>query len=655
MTEASVLHPALPAAPPAGLRQAQYQRLRGQIPFLYLLLAVNAFALAFTHRHVAPPVLTLWIPAGLILACLVRMAMWLRPVDVARYDTVWIERQLKRTTVLAMLLSVAFVAWALALGPYGGAYQQGHIAIFVAVTVLGVIFCLTHHPTAARLVCSAVIGTFLITCLAVGTEVVIAVAINIALVTAVLLKILHDSFDAFVKLEASKNALLAERRQAQQLGEENARLAATDVLTGLPNRRYFLSVLERTLEQAQPDQPFSIGLLDLDRFKPVNDTYGHAQGDRLLQALGDRIRALCPPGATVARLGGDEFGLLVPGAPAEAETLCDALRDAIRRPVSIGDISVAVGCSAGIATFPDAGTDAHMLFDRADFALYHAKRHGRGGMVRFSDALETLIRSEQALDATLQTARLEDELSVLFQPVMDRVGGRPFGIEALARWTSPRLGAVSPEMLIAAAERTGMTRAVTLTLFDKVLAAMARLPADMRVAFNLSALDLCDGRTIGELAQRIEAAGIRPARLMFEITETSLVSDMVTARAALERLRRGGARIALDDFGTGYSSLAALHQLPIDMVKVDRSFAARLNDAAGRRLLSGIRGLADALAIDCVLEGVETEAQLLAAQRIGFTLVQGFFLARPMPIEAILDLPALRPPLVSPARASSAA
>nr|WP_233281494.1 diguanylate cyclase [Sphingomonas changnyeongensis] len=493
-----------------GLRQAQYARLRRQIPFLYLLLAVNAFALAFTHRDVAPPGLTLWIPAGLIVACLARMSMWLRPVDVSRRDTAWIVGQLRRTTVLAMVLSVAFIVWALALGPYGDAYQQGHIAIFVAVTVLGVIFCLTHHPTAARLVCIAVIGTFLTTCLVVGTEVMIAVAINIALVTAVLLKILHDSFDAFVSLEASKNALIAERRQAQKLSEENARLAATDALTGLPNRRYFLSAVERLLEQAQPDQPFSIGLLDLDKFKPINDTHGHAQGDRLLQALGDRIRALCPPEATVARLGGDEFGLLVPGTPAEAEALCEALRDVIRRPVALGDISVAVGCSTGIATYPDAGTDAHMLFDRADFALYHAKRHGRGGVVRFSDTLETLIRSEQALDATLQTARLEDELSVLFQPVMDAAGNRLFGIEALARWTSPRLGAVSPEMLIATAERTGMTRTVTLVLFDKVLAAMARLPADTRVAFNLSALDLCDGRTIGDLTARIEAAGIRP-------------------------------------------------------------------------------------------------------------------------------------------------
>lgn len=198
------------------------------------------------------------------------------------------------------------------------------------------------------------------------------------------------------------------------------------------------------------------------------------------------------------------------------------------------------------------------------------------------------------------------------------------------------IGTVSPELLIASAERIGRARQVTLALFDKAIAGLGALPEEMGISFNLSGNDVGDTETIDVLLERIAASGYYPRRLLFEITETSLISEIENARVALERLRATGARIALDDFGTGYSSLSSLHQLPLDVIKIDRSFAARLDEANGRRLISAIRNVARALSLDCVIEGIETETQLISARIAGFALAQGFFIARPMPIEDLV-------------------
>ncbi|MEE4452572.1 putative bifunctional diguanylate cyclase/phosphodiesterase [Novosphingobium resinovorum] len=619
------------------LSVAQYLRLREHIPPLYGLLSVNAAVLAFTHRHLAPGLLVYAIPALLILACLGRMVVWARPVTAADLDPEVARVRLRRTHVFAVAFAMAFVAWALALDQYGGPYEHGHVAVFVSVTVLGCVFCLSFLPRAAMAVCVTVLGTFLVYSLVTGTGVLIAIAANITLVAVGILKILRDSYRSFVDLETSQRDLNAERRQAQALGEENARLAQTDALTGMPNRRFFFATLESLLERSDPEDTFSVGLIDLDRFKPINDTHGHAHGDRLLQVIGARMTSECPADAIVARLGGDEFGLIVMGGAQQAERVANDLCRAIREPARIGDIMVSVGCSAGIAVYPQTAGTANLLFDRADFALYHAKNHKRGQCVLFSQELERLIRTEQALDAALQGAELRTELSLNFQPIVATEDLDTIGVECLARWHSPKLGDIAPELLIASAERIGRAREVTVTLFDKALEALGQLPSGLRVAFNLSGNDICNPATIDALLARMAASGCDPRRVLVEITESSLISEFDIASAALERLRETGMRIALDDFGTGYSSLSSLHQLPLDMVKIDRSFAARLDEAAGRRLITAIRHLARSLSLECVIEGIETENQLVSARLAGFSLAQGFFIARPMTLPAVLD------------------
>ena len=615
---------------------AQYLRLRTHIPALYALLSLNAAILAYTHYGIAPPLLSVTLPSILILLGMLRMVTWLRPIRRVELEVDWVTRKLRQTTVLAVAMALGYLGWGISLDQYGGPYEHGHVAAFVAVTVLGCVFCLSYLPQAAVIVCMLVMGIFTAYSALNGNEVMLAIAVNIALVVVVILKILRDSFDAFVKLETAQRALQAERRQAQSLGEENAHLAQTDALTGLPNRRYFFAMLEAMLDLEGERTPFCVGLIDLDRFKPINDTHGHAQGDRLLQIIGERMLERCPEDVIVARLGGDEFGLIVLGDLDKAEAAGRLLCAEICQPARLGEVVVSVGCSAGLAAYPQAAQTAHALFDRADFALYHAKNHKRGQCVRFSKELESLIRSEQALDAALQTANLDREMSVVYQPIVATADLAMIGVECLARWNSPSLGQVSPELLISTAERLGRAREVTLTLFDKALVALARLPSSLRMTFNLSGHDLCDAATIAGLLERIEDAQCDSRRLLFEITETSLISEIEAASAALARLRNAGARIALDDFGTGYSSLSSLHQLPLDMVKIDRSFAPRLDEVSGRRLITAIRNLARSLSLECVIEGIETENQLISARLAGFSLAQGFYMARPMPIEHIL-------------------
>lgn len=620
----------------------QFLRLRKQLPPMYLILTMNAAALAYTHEGIAPPSLTLWLPGGLIIACIIRVLQWMRPIDENAISKELALSLLRRTEIMAAALSLLFVTWALALDQFGHGDEHGHVTVFVAITVMGCIFCLSYLPRAAHLVCLVVLGIFLTYCLARGTVTMASMAVNILMVSVVVLKVLRDSYGSFTALEDSQAALHRERVQAQRLAEENARLAHSDPLTGLPNRRYFFARLDALLARGEPAPPFAIGVIDLDRFKPINDVHGHAQGDRLLQVIGERLRSATGPDAVIARLGGDEFGIIIEDSMEAAETMGTWLCERVQEPVPLGDIVVSVGCSVGLAAWPEAGTSAHDLFDRADFALYHAKRARRGGIVRFSCDLERMIRSEQALEAALQSADLKRELAMVYQPIVRTRSLAMVGVEALARWESPAIGAVPAEQLFATAERLGMARTVTLAAFERVLADFTRLPHEQRLSFNLAPTDIADPGTVAALIERIARSGIDAERLVFEITETSLIGDFGAARSALEQLRACGAKIALDDFGTGYSSLSTLHMLPIDIIKIDRSFAVRLDDGEGRRLVRAIFDLTRSLRLECVFEGIETEMQLMEATLAGFHYAQGYFIERPVALDLLLERQASR-------------
>jgi diguanylate cyclase (GGDEF)-like protein len=616
---------------------AQYGELKRQVPLLYTLLVLNAAALAYTHRHLAPAALTIGFTATLGSICGWRALRWTLAPAAEDVTVAEARRQLIRTTLIAGVMSVAFVSWSFLLDQYGGAAERGHVALFIAVTVIGCIFCLVNLPQAAMIVTAAVTLPYLAYYLFRGNEVFTAMAFNIALVTAVMIRVLLNSFAGFETLIRSKDILAAKQNEAERLGAENARLAHTDALTGLPNRRQFFAELDRRLNEAKlSGERVAVGVLDLDRFKSINDTFGHAFGDRLLMAVGRRLSKIAGESLLLARLGGDEFGILITRDVDRAQATGQSICDRLAVPFSIDDHSIAVGCSAGLAIFPDAGESVHELFDRSDYALYHVKSSQPGGCATFSLEHETQIRSDRAIETALQSADLNEELHVRFQPILCTRTLGVLGVEALGRWTSSTLGAVSPERFITTAERLGFIHSITAILFGKALTAFAAMPHAIGLSFNLSALDIVSPTTVARLIGMVDSAGIDPKRITFELTETALMRDFDAAVRGIKSLRALGIRVALDDFGSGYSSLGYLHRLPLDKVKVDRSFIADMDETSGRNILSAILGLCQTLELDCIVEGVETEAQLASLHELGYRVAQGYLFAEPMALGPFL-------------------
>jgi len=614
---------------------AQHREITRQIPLLYSLVIVNTAAVAFTHRMIAPPFLAYVMPAALCALSLSRMVRWLRPrkepISVA-----FARAQLKRSIFFAGGFGLTAVLWALSLAHYGGPYEQGHVALYISITVIACIFCLMALPQAALLGCLLVTGPYLAYFFYQRSTVWTAIALNIALVSLVMIRVLLNSYKGFVDLVRSQRDIAAKSAEAERLGEENARLAMTDSLTGLPNRRYFFARLEAAIETARiANTRFAVGVLDLDRFKPVNDTYGHVIGDRLLGEVGRRLAAFASGDVVVARLGGDEFGVIVFGDCDAAEAIGESLCTVISQPYRVDEARIAIGCSGGFAIFPDAGQSAHALFDRSDYALYHVKSEQRGRCALFSVEHETRIRSERAIEAALQVADLDVELTIHLQPIVDLSSMRTRTAEVLARWHNPGLGNVPPDIFIAAAERLGLIHKVTLALFRQALDALADLPADLRISFNLSAHDIVSSETIAFLLGEIRRRGVSPARLKFELTETALMRDFDLAIVGIQALRDIGCKIVLDDFGTGYSSLSYLRRLPVDKVKVDRSFI-EASDRSDKDVLAAIKGLCDHLHLHCVVEGIESPSQLELVRELGYREAQGYLLGRPMPLAKFL-------------------
>ncbi len=609
----------------------QLGELQKQIPSLYALLGVNAAALAFTHYAYAPGWMTVGLPGFMIAVCAVRGVHWWR-LSLKGVTEAEAMAVLRRTSILTILFSIVFVAWAIGLTAYGGPFEHGHVAIFVAITIVACIFCLTHLPVAALLGTFIVIGAFLVHCFTSGNSVFIAIALNTAFVTVVMVRILINNFLAFLLLIASK-------AEAQRLVEENRSLAHTDSLTGLPNRRCFFKHLDALIAASAGDQAsFALAIFDLDRFKPINDTFGHTAGDRVLAETGRRLAALAADGAIIARLGGDEFGVLFPAtAMADVVERCDRICLALHAPISLGEMQVSPGCSGGLAVYPSAGRDADALFDRADYALYHSKERKRGTTTLFSQEHEDAIRAERAVETALQSADLAAEMEMHYQPILDTTTATVTTVEALARWTSPRLGRVPPDRFIAVAERCGMIHALTLLLLGKALADAARLPAGIGLSFNLSSHDLASPETVVAVLAAVRQSGLDPKRITLELTETALMRDFEGAHQAITLLRALGIKIALDDFGTGYSSLNYVHRLPLDRIKIDRGFMADVESDLGRSVVSTILDLCQNLGLDGIAEGIETVEQLNAVRRHGCRYVQGYLIGRPTPIADLLE------------------
>ncbi|MEH3147105.1 MAG: EAL domain-containing protein [Methylobacterium frigidaeris] len=639
------------------IRFAQFVEIKKQIPALYACLTVNALALAYTHSGLAPVWLTAGVAGALVAVCILRACHWYR-LDVRCISAAEATRRMRQTFVLTGIMAFFFVIWAITLDGYGGAFERGHVTIFMAVTLIACIFCLMHLPPAAMLVTVIVSAVFLPHYVLSGNAVFMAIALNIAFVNVVMVRVLLNNFRSFLTLIEFQTALIDKQDEMRILLDENVRLAHTDSLTGLPNRRSFFSELEALCRAPRPPGgTIALAIFDLDRFKPINDTYGHASGDRLLIEAAERVRAFAGDGVRVARLGGDKFGLLIEvdrlGRPPAA--FCREVAERLKLPVRIGDVQLSPGCSGGLALSSEAGREADALFEQADHALAYSKEHRRGTVTLYSKHHDDLIQDGHRLEAALQTACFEDEFELHYQPILDLASRRIVLVEALARWTSPTLGPVSPARFIPAAERCGMVHTLTLALLARALRDLGELPPEVGLSFNLSSHDLISPETTGHIVDVVGRGGVAPRRLTFELTETALMMDFDAAEASIRTLRQLGSRIALDDFGTGYSSLSYVHRLGLDKIKIDRSFTAGLGTRTGESIVRTIFDLCANLGLECIAEGVETDAQLDRLRDFGCHLVQGYLIGKAMPMHLLRDHPMLAWSGPSPAAGRKAA
>jgi diguanylate cyclase len=435
-------------------------------------------------------------------------------------------------------------------------------------------------------------------------------------------------------------ALRNEERERQLL-----RQALEDELTRLPNRRRLQDRVQQALaESASTGESFAFAYLDLDRFKTLNDSLGHRVGDELLIQVAARLASFLQSVDTVARIGGDEFVLLLRNATAtEALARLEVVLARLREPVQVSDVTIQPQASIGIAMYPADGRDFDALLRNADIAMYQGKAGGGGRIVFFEERMNEQVLRRLQIESSLRQALGADRLQLYFQPKVALSDGSVQGVEALLRWEDPVLGAVGPDEFIPVAEEAGLIQELGRFALEQAVefcsrCAEAGVPVG-HVAVNVSMLQLCDSNLVDFLARLLAARHVPAAMLQVEITESSIMRDAAMAQEVLGRIRALGVRVAIDDFGTGYSSLAVLQTLPVDLLKIDRSFVARMGGSAeSLELVRAMLAVCRALRLQSIAEGVESAAQHALLAENGCDYAQGFLYSRPIAAQAAMDL-----------------
>ncbi len=429
-------------------------------------------------------------------------------------------------------------------------------------------------------------------------------------------------------------------------------IAGTDLLTGLPNRRRFCEELQAALaDGARSGLDHALLLIDLDRFKAVNDAHGHPAGDELLRLVGERLRSVFCDDRHVARLGGDEFAFLLrcdPAGPDRPQTdpAAVAVRvvEALAEPFTLPNGAVVqVGASVGIGITRVGEEGIENLMHRADVGLYRAKADGRGCFRFFEQGADARVRALAQLEGELRQAVAADEVMPHFQPLIDLRTGSLVGVEMLARWPHPARGMISPAEFIPLAEDSGLIGPMTVSLMRQGCRAAVSWPAHVTLACNLSPMQLRDPNLPNTIASVLAETEFPAARLELEVTESALVGDLGLARKLLDEIKALGVRLALDDFGTGYSSLRHLQLLPFDKLKIDQSFvSAMVADRESAKIVSAVVGLGHSLGLSTVAEGVETQEVAALLHELGCDIGQGWLFGRPVPahrIDALVAVP----------------
>jgi diguanylate cyclase (GGDEF)-like protein len=625
----------LDASTSDAFKRARYQTLLRQVPFLYLGLIGVTLAITHSFFGTAPAVLTIVVPAVLILIGLERLHFWLKVAPGYLHPRM-LDAELHRVPRIASLMSLVYALWTIALGRYGDAPQVALLSFLQFVWMVNSVYSMSAVPMTAFFVIPLMTSIISIQLLWLG-ETIYTTAVGVFIMTSFMIfTVIRESYNNLAGMVSFQEATEQKRLEAEQAERQTREIAFLDPLTGLANRRKFENDVA---ERIGTDEAFGLILIDLDGFKPVNDVYGHKAGDLVLQEVAARLSEELSGRGLLARLGGDEFGVVVRTAPGSlaVHALAKRLCEELRHPFILDNGHMArISGSCGIAFYPANGNSPDKLINNADVALYESKNRARGQATVFSPHLDLALRRRSRIEQALRGAIVAEDFFLHFQPIVDIDRYSISSLEALARWTDPELGAISPGEFIPLAEQAGLIDQLSDILLRKAAAEAALWPDHTLLSFNLSALQLVKPeiglRILGTLAK----TGLSPSRLEIEVTESAVMSDFDAALATINGLRAAGIRTSLDDFGVGYASFSYLHKIAFDRVKIDRSFTAAMrSDVKARQIVKAVIDLCHGLDMECVAEGIEARDQLETLQELGCRLGQGFHLAPPLAAEAV--------------------
>lgn len=641
------------------LLEERYRALQRQIPLLYLVALTNFLGLELATGG---RIVYLYSPSTALVAlvCL-RLVHWLR----ARHRRPAPEKilvELTKTWIYALIISVGFCAWSLYLLQTVPRAYDDYVIFFGSFAAVGCAYGITAYPAAARLPLVFLGLPIALRLILFGNAAHIGLGISLAMVLLLIVRLLGVHNRGFRAIVESRTNIAEQRERAQRAERlakaEKAkakRIADTDPLTGLANRRAFLRHLSRRAAALGRGGGFALALVDLDGFKPINDTFGHAAGDIVLAEVGIRLGIAAGRGALVARTGGDEFALLFPTvreagvAKAAGAALCAALQE----PFLVDGREFRLSGSCGMTLLARGDCQVEQALIRADTALYRAKQSGRAGVAIFSKEMDEMHRRRKQIEKALRLSEVQESISLVFQPIRDLATGELRAFEALARWEHPELGRVPPDQFVPIAEQINVIGVLSEKLLAKAAREARGWTAAVRLSFNVSAVQLCTAGSAERLLAVLIAEGLESHRLQIEVTETALLADFEAARRNLQTLRAAGARILLDDFGAGHASISYLREMQFDGIKLDGTLVASVLDSLrGRRLLKGVLDLCASLGLPCVAEHIESPDQLVLLRELGCRDGQGFFLSLPL---SAVDAAILASPKVTPIGGRAAA
>jgi diguanylate cyclase (GGDEF)-like protein len=617
------------------LVREQYRALKVQIPIIYLLVVVAISGLHFAIEGDLG--LGLNAPTAVGLFAAVRLYQWLGRSD-AEPTSLEMWQRMRQTTFLTLVMCLAICGWCL-VAAIRDPEPLISILLFGGLTAIGASFGLSSYPPAARIPLLVLAFPLSIAASLSDEPKFIVAAASLAVVSMLLLRVVGSNNRHLESLVASRAAIELEHGKTDEALQIASTAASTDYLTKLPNRRAFVAILLAKLAAAKHGSGFWLALVDLDQFKYVNDSFGHSAGDELLNIVADRISSAVPEIDLVARLGGDEFAIILSGplSVRRADNLARSIIDGLNGPAKLDSCSVMVSACCGLTLIEGGHVETtSSALKRADIALYAAKSEGPGRYAIFDPEMETPRRRRAAIGRALQSLAPTQGLELAYQPIVDLRSGQVVALEALARWTHAELGAISPSEFIPAAEQLNLIGRLSDHLLEKALSDAIDWPPELKLAFNLSAVQLGDISCAAAVLSTLERRGFRAERLQVEVTETAFLRDIRTGAANINQLRSAGVQVVLDDFGAGYSSLSYLRQIKFDLIKLDGSLLASSESTDPQRsLIAAVIKLCQTVATPCIAEHVESEAQLQLLRRLGCDLGQGFYLGRPMPARLV--------------------